>query len=225
MSLPLTKLGCLWCFASILNVFLSCCALFSPYWIRGQIFNNTIVHLGLLRRCNYPVLLENQRLDIVLECGRYADLTALPSIWWRAGILLAVVSCAVALFVTFIIGLWCAIDNSVSRITARFIGALQAIGGIAQLGSLFCYGMGFDNGEVREACGDQSAPFRLGPKCVLFWAFYIAVASGLLGVASPVLSWWACDIEYAYLYRISTKKDHLLRPARTSLRAWAAASL
>ncbi|OQR71744.1 hypothetical protein BIW11_10810, partial [Tropilaelaps mercedesae] len=62
------------------------------------------------------------------DCGRYAHLLAVPSPWWRLAVALAGTSCSLALLVFFIIVLCCAVENSVSRISARLVGALQVFG-------------------------------------------------------------------------------------------------
>ncbi|XP_022671078.1 lipoma HMGIC fusion partner-like 1 protein isoform X2 [Varroa jacobsoni] len=190
----------------------------APYTTMSTFISSICALIFFMHLCN--------TLDIIMDCGRYANFWAIPSPWWRLAVALAGTSCALALLVFFIIVLCCAVENSVSRISARLVGASQVFGGVIQLAALVCFAMGLNNLEAREACGESAAAFQTGPKCDLFWAFYVASLSSLLALTGLAMAWRACDIEYSYLYRISTK--NLLRSTplcRMSLGAWAAESL
>ncbi|VDL92541.1 unnamed protein product [Schistocephalus solidus] len=85
-------------------------------WLRQHA---CISHLGLFRRCGYPVYTNNfygqagdeRRENYKVEgaitwragCGYYPSLGAMPHKTWQAGVIILVLACAVLLFLTFFI--------------------------------------------------------------------------------------------------------------------------
>lgn len=54
-----------------------------PYWIQGSYHQVIDVSFGSFRRCNYPQLDENGRIQIIPKCGRYKTFADIPSLSWK----------------------------------------------------------------------------------------------------------------------------------------------
>ena len=105
----------------------------------------TVMYAGVWRRCNYPVLVTNdshQHLNnhhlhlpqspsvhIVLECGRYASFSDIPSIWWK--ISTVIMACGTILLFAVIIFLLMAscCSHVIRKTSAQTVGCLQLIAG------------------------------------------------------------------------------------------------
>ncbi|XP_022704698.1 lipoma HMGIC fusion partner-like isoform X5 [Varroa jacobsoni] len=181
----LTNIGVLWAILSLSSAVLSGVGFYLPFWIQGEIFNRTTVYFGSFRRCNYPRLLENGRLEIVLECGRYASFSSIPSAAWRAASVLIGIAASLALLVAFIALIGCFTADAVNSFLAKTLGFIQLVAGLFVAAGLGLYPLGYGNPQVKEACGDISEPFHLGPKCKYSWSLY------MLSVAT--LSLWLCS--------------------------------
>ncbi|XP_022704697.1 lipoma HMGIC fusion partner-like 1 protein isoform X4 [Varroa jacobsoni] len=127
----LTNIGVLWAILSLSSAVLSGVGFYLPFWIQGEIFNRTTVYFGSFRRCNYPRLLENGRLEIVLECGRYASFSSIPSAAWRAASVLIGIAASLALLVAFIALIGCFTADAVNSFLAKTLGFIQLVAGLS----------------------------------------------------------------------------------------------
>ena len=62
--------GVLWLIFSMLGAFAACCGFFFPYWLKGSYQGATPVYMGTFRRCNFPRLDSQGKIELVMECGR-----------------------------------------------------------------------------------------------------------------------------------------------------------
>ncbi|XP_022662730.1 lipoma HMGIC fusion partner-like isoform X2 [Varroa destructor] len=139
-----------------------------------------------LRKCPSAIPLSYfARLEIVLECGRYASFSSIPSAAWRAASVLIGIAASLALLVAFIALIGCFTADAVNSFLAKTLGFIQLVAGLFVAAGLGLYPLGYGNPQVKEACGDISEPFHLGPKCKYSWSLY------MLSVAT--LSLWLCS--------------------------------
>ncbi|XP_072483090.1 LHFPL tetraspan subfamily member 1 protein isoform X2 [Notamacropus eugenii] len=142
MKGSLTPVGILWAVLSLLTAVASTTSYFLPYWLFGFQLGKP-VSFSMFRRCNYPVRGEGRSLVMVEECGRYANFYAIPSLAWQMCTVVMGTGCALLLLVALGAILGCCMDELISRIMGRCMGAAQFVGGTCQLGwAYYCAGGG-----------------------------------------------------------------------------------
>lgn len=128
MRSSLTLLGTLWAFLSLVTAVASSTSYFLPYWLFGSQLGKP-VSFSTFRRCNYPVRGEGQSLIMVEECGRYASFSAIPSLAWQMCTVVTGAGCALLLLVALAAVLGCCMEELISRMMGRCMGAAQFVGG------------------------------------------------------------------------------------------------
>lgn len=97
-----TCLLLLWSFLTAISASICCVGCFLPFWLTGQVSlpssdpqsGSRPSHLGLFRRCGYPVYNRFDVIDWTSGCGYYPSLGAIPHWSWRvAVVLLGLASC------------------------------------------------------------------------------------------------------------------------------------
>ena len=83
MGCKLTAVGIIWTSLSLAAAILNCSGYYIPYWLIGSYHNAIDVSFGSFRRCNYPRLTDEGKVEIVIECGRYRTFGDIPSLSWQ----------------------------------------------------------------------------------------------------------------------------------------------
>ncbi|XP_047298038.1 LHFPL tetraspan subfamily member 1 protein isoform X2 [Homo sapiens] len=142
MRSSLTMVGTLWAFLSLVTAVTSSTSYFLPYWLFGSQMGKP-VSFSTFRRCNYPVRGEGHSLIMVEECGRYASFNAIPSLAWQMCTVVTGAGCALLLLVALAAVLGCCMEELISRMMGRCMGAAQFVGGTCRLGwAYYCAGGG-----------------------------------------------------------------------------------
>ncbi|CAI9593252.1 unnamed protein product [Staurois parvus] len=188
MSSSLTVLGTLWALLSFLSAATSCTSFFMPYWLYGFQMGKP-VSFSTFRRCTYPVQMDEKNTVMLEECGRYASFGAIPSLSWQICTLVIGIGCALLLLVSIASVLGCCLGDLISRMTGRFYGAIQFIGGLLISSGCALYPLGWNSPEIQQACGNTSSQFQLGT-CKLGWAYYCT--GGGAAVAMLICTWLSC---------------------------------
>ncbi|XP_021788232.1 LHFPL tetraspan subfamily member 1 protein isoform X2 [Papio anubis] len=129
MRSSLTMVGTLWAFLSLVTAVTSSTSYFLPYWLFGSQLGKP-VSFSTFRRCNYPVRGEGHSLIMVEECGRYASFNAIPSLAWQMCTVVTGAGCALLLLVALAAVLGCCMEELISRMMGRCMGAAQFVGGV-----------------------------------------------------------------------------------------------
>ncbi|XP_077337139.1 LHFPL tetraspan subfamily member 1 protein [Lithobates pipiens] len=188
MANSLTVLGTLWALLSFLSAATSCTSFFMPYWLYGFQMGKP-VSFSTFRRCTYPIQTDKRNMVMLEECGRYASFSSIPSLSWQICTLVTGIGCALLLVVSIASVLGCCIGDLISRMTGRFYGAIQFIGGLLISSGCALYPLGWNSPEIRQACGNASSQFQLG-SCKLGWAYYCT--GGGAAVAMLICTWLSC---------------------------------
>ena len=137
MSHNLTTTGFFWVSLSIISALLACTGFFLPYWVQGKIYNS-IVYLGVFRRCNFLIKGEDGLSYLEQTCGRYASFQDIPSEAWKASTVMIGIGCGFLLLVALTSMLACCLKDIVTKSSARIGGALQFLSGECAL--FTCHG-------------------------------------------------------------------------------------
>ena len=86
----------------------------------------------------------------------------IPSFWWQASTVLTGVASAFSLLMGVICLGGCCTTYVIYAESARIIGAIQLICAIILFLGIAIYPVGWENREVREACGNFSGIYKLG---------------------------------------------------------------
>lgn len=144
MRSSLTLVGILWAFLSLVTAMASSTSYFLPYWLFGSQLGKP-VSFSTFRRCNYPVLGKGRSLIMVEECGRYASFSAIPSLAWQMCTVVTGAGCVLLLLVALAAVLGCCMEELISRMMGRCMGAAQFVGGktvLAKTGLAEIWGVG-----------------------------------------------------------------------------------
>ncbi|XP_070222152.1 LHFPL tetraspan subfamily member 1 protein isoform X2 [Bos mutus] len=163
MRSSLTLVGTLWAFLSLVTAVASSTSYFLPYWLFGSQLGKP-VSFSTFRRCNYPVRGEGQSLIMVEECGRYASFSAIPSLAWQMCTVVTGAGCALLLLVALAAVLGCCMEELISRMMGRCMGAAQFVGGLLISSGCALYPLGWNSPEIMQTCGNVSNQFQLGNK-------------------------------------------------------------
>ncbi|XP_053547892.1 LHFPL tetraspan subfamily member 1 protein [Bombina bombina] len=188
MASSLTVSGALWALLSFLSAAVSCTSFFMPYWLFGTQMGKP-VSFSTFRRCTYPAHTEERSVVMVEQCGRYANFTAIPSLSWQICTVVTGTGCALLLLVSLTAVLGCCIEDLISRMTGRLLGAMQFVGGLLISSGCALYPLGWNSPEIQQACGNVSSQFQLGT-CKLGWAYYCT--GGGAAVAMLICTWLSC---------------------------------
>ncbi|XP_053329600.1 LHFPL tetraspan subfamily member 1 protein [Spea bombifrons] len=188
MANSLTFVGTLWALLSFLSAAISCTSFFMPYWLFGSQMGKP-VSFSTFRRCTYPAHTEEKSVVMVEECGRYASFSAIPSLSWQICTLVTGIGCALLLLVSMAAVLGCCIGDLITRMSGRFQGAMQFVGGLLISSGCALYPLGWNSLEIQQACGNVSSQFQLGT-CKLGWAYYCT--GGGAAVAMLICTWLSC---------------------------------
>uniref|UniRef100_A0A8C0SR22 LHFPL tetraspan subfamily member 1 n=1 Tax=Canis lupus familiaris TaxID=9615 RepID=A0A8C0SR22_CANLF len=160
MRSSLTLVGTLWAFLSLVTAVASSTSYFLPYWLFGSQLGKP-VSFSTFRRCNYPVRGEGHSLIMVEECGRYASFSAIPSLAWQMCTVVTGAGCALLLLVALAAVLGCCMEELISRMMGRCMGAAQFVGGLLISSGCALYPLGWNSPEIMQTCGNVSNQFRL----------------------------------------------------------------
>ncbi|KAB0372429.1 hypothetical protein FD755_016221 [Muntiacus reevesi] len=170
MRSSLTLVGTLWAFLSLVTAVTSSASYFLPYWLFGSQLGKP-VSFSTFRRCNYPVRGEGQSLIMVEECGRYASFSAIPSLAWQMCTVVTGAGCALLLLVALAAVLGCCMEELISRMMGRCMGAAQFMGGLLISSGCALYPLGWNSPEIMQTCGNVSNQFQLVKHWELLLAF------------------------------------------------------
>lgn len=142
---------------------------------------NVTVHLGVFRRCNYLAKRTYQVHSFYLreECGRYKSFDDIPSTAWQGSTIMLGMACGILVLISLISILAICFKDIITKQTARVCGFFQAIAAFFLVTSCVIFPFGWDNVEVRQACGANANNYRLG-NCTLGWAAFLT-AVGTFG--------------------------------------------
>lgn len=153
MRMTMSCVGYIWTLLSFLSMGLACVGFYLPFWLEGHMRDWAWAHgmtrgvtrdwslshegtqtgtrsfLGVFRRCNYPRLVAEGQIEIVMECGRYAEFWDIPSLWWKVTTVIIGVGCGLSLLVSFTSILSICIEDVISKTIAKVGGLLQFIAG------------------------------------------------------------------------------------------------
>ncbi|KAL2092086.1 hypothetical protein ACEWY4_011884 [Coilia grayii] len=178
----------LWTLLSIVVAFAELIAFMGPDWLvsppSGPISTNGSFRLssrphrptlGLYARCRK---VPNHHRDV--QCGPYAaDFGEIASGFWQA----TVIFLAVAILILSVVALFAVFSMCFQSIMRKSIfnvcGLLQGIAGLFLIMGLMLYPAGWGCEKVRQYCGPDSSPYRVGD-CSLGWAFYAAIGGTVL---------------------------------------------
>lgn len=209
LASSLTATGVFWACISLAAALLSCAGFYLPYWIKGTLSDGTEVSFGSFRRCNYPRLTAEGKLEMVHECGRYTSFPDIPSVSWQVTTVTVGIGAAISLLVAFTALSACCLADVVTKTTARILGLIQLIAALLMATGCCIYPNGWTSREVKEVCGPESDAYRLGD-CSLSWSVYL-LCSGVGGLLlCVVLSLKASRVK-PHSYRIWQPRAHLRR--------------
>uniref|UniRef100_A0A914EF79 Uncharacterized protein n=1 Tax=Acrobeloides nanus TaxID=290746 RepID=A0A914EF79_9BILA len=176
----LSVLGYWWVCLSILATSCVVVGFYIPHWIIGAINLNgrkNSVYFGSFRRCNYPIFdqtIKHFRMEFL--CGRYSSFSDIPSIYWQIASISIGCGCVLAVVVVFMLIPSCCIKHIVSKNSSILFGLIQVVAAVGISSGCVIYPLGWDNPEIRDACGTYSGRYLLG-ECQLGWA-YISMLTG-----------------------------------------------
>ncbi|XP_067405817.1 LHFPL tetraspan subfamily member 1 protein [Emydura macquarii macquarii] len=188
MGSSLTLAGALWAFLSFITAVASSASYFMPYWLLGSQLGKP-VSFSTFRRCTYPARTEERKLVMVEECGKYASFGAIPSLSWQICTVVTGIGSALLLLVALAAVLGCCVEELISRMMGRFMGAAQFVGGLLISSGCALYPLGWNSPEIQQTCGNASNQFQLGT-CRLGWAYYCM--GGGAAAAMLICSWLSC---------------------------------
>lgn len=176
----LTTVGLVWSMLSFIVAIVCSTGFYLPYWLQGQIMNVT-VHLGVFRRCNYFAKNKNAVNSFYLHegCGRYKSFDDIPSTAWQGSTILLGMACGILVLISLISLLAICFKDIITKQTARVCGFFQALAAFFLIIACVIFPFGWDNIEVRQACGDVADKYRFGD-CKFGWAAFL-VATGAVG--------------------------------------------
>lgn len=151
--------GRLWAIITLLAAVSSGISLLAPYWLLGTLTvdgRTVSTSFGVFRRCNYPAMRVTVEVTpeadydyltaskdedagrrgggrdgvmLVRQCGHYARLAVVPSIWWRMASITMAAGCLVASVIGVVLVIGCCLDDVLSPLTCRLIGLVQFVAG------------------------------------------------------------------------------------------------
>lgn len=160
-----------------------CSGYWLPYWIRGSFHQVIDVSFGAFRRCNYPALDDNGRIQIVPKCGRYVTFDDIPAFSWKLTTILVGIGAASSVLVSFILLFACCMPHSLRSSNGRKLVFLQFSSFMLILTGCALYPLGWANQEMRDVCG--SMPYELGT-CELSLSAYL-LGVGLIALLVCIL--------------------------------------
>ncbi|KAI6190970.1 Lipoma HMGIC fusion partner-like protein [Aphelenchoides bicaudatus] len=176
----LSLIGYWWICLSFLSTGCLLIGFYVPHWIVGSISLNGRRHtayFGGFRRCNYPIFDEGvQHFRMSDVCGIYQSFQDIPSIWWQLGSISIGCGCFLALVLELILLPACCLQGIVTKSSSVLIGLFQVVAALGVTLGCILFALGWDNNEVKDACGPHVGKFVLGD-CHLGWA-YVCMLSG-----------------------------------------------
>ncbi|GFW01524.1 LHFPL tetraspan subfamily member 6 protein [Trichonephila clavipes] len=125
----LTITGVIWACLSLISAILNAAGFYMPYWMKGTLSDGTDVSFASFRRCNYPRLTPEGKLEMIHECGRYTSFLDIPSTSWQVTTVTVGLGAAVSLLVAFTALSACCLADVITKTTARILGLIQLIAG------------------------------------------------------------------------------------------------
>ncbi|GMT05363.1 hypothetical protein PENTCL1PPCAC_27537, partial [Pristionchus entomophagus] len=190
-SSGLTFIGVLWMVVSAVATALLAGGIIIPEWLIGTVSANgktVIAFFGAYKRCNYPIFdEESSMIALVEECGRYSSFFVVPSLYWQIAIVLVVFGTSLSLLLSFLIIPSLCTAHVITASSAIIVGFFQIVAAICVSTGLVVYPLGWDNAEVRGACGRDADRYDLG-NCRIGRAFLAMIAGVCLLVFSAILS-------------------------------------
>ncbi|XP_054167394.1 LHFPL tetraspan subfamily member 6 protein-like [Oppia nitens] len=194
MACKLTGAGIMWTSLSLAAAILNCAGYYVPHWIRGSYHNAIDVSFGSFRRCNYPRLTNDGRLEIVSECGRYRTFADIPSLSWQITTILMGIGVSISLLVAFTVLASCCLSDVITKRSAKTIGVIQLIAAILMVSAAVIYPYGWTSPEIRDACGGLSDVYKLGT-CELSWSSYMMFIGVVMLFICFILSFKASKVK------------------------------
>lgn len=176
-----------------------------PFWLQGIIHHDEgdfDTHLGVFRRCNYLIPLTDSVAKrpatiIVRECGRYTTFWDIPGVWWQTATVTIGVGCGLSILVAFSALLCCCVRDSMSKNLARMAGVTQLVSGILIAAGCISFAAGWNNIEIKTACGQSAHSFHHG-SCRISWAYFTTIGGGTALFISSGLSFFAAKRKGGY---------------------------
>ncbi|CAG5132068.1 unnamed protein product [Candidula unifasciata] len=188
--MSVTCIGKLWALTSFVASVACAVGYYFPYWLEGFYVtdNGELVpmYFGVFRRCAYPRLGADGRVEIVNECGIYSSFTDIPSLYWQISTVTVGAGTCLALLLSLTSLVCLCVRDIITVKVARTGGVLQLLAGLSVGAGVAIYPHGWDSTQVVQACGHRSSSYYPGD-CSLYWAFYTTAAgAGLTILCSTV---------------------------------------
>ncbi|XP_026684215.1 LHFPL tetraspan subfamily member 6 protein-like isoform X2 [Diaphorina citri] len=192
MAGDLTNVGILWALLSLVAAVLCCSGFYIPFWVQGQNPEGQQIHFNSFRRCGMPVtFVETPRVGD--RCFRYESFKDIPSGWWQLTTIFVGFGGTVAMIIAITAMSACCISYVVQKSTAKVAGGVQLFAALMISIGVAVYPLGWDNPEMKEACGGLSSPYKLG-SCDLSWSIWLLVAAILVLITCTFLSIFAAKV-------------------------------
>uniref|UniRef100_A0A914XKY0 Lipoma HMGIC fusion partner-like protein n=1 Tax=Plectus sambesii TaxID=2011161 RepID=A0A914XKY0_9BILA len=191
MGTGLTCVGYGWTLLSITAAACVSAGFYIPIWLVGTIShekNRLIAYFGSFRRCNYPTLdAATHKVVLIEQCARYSTFADIPSLFWQIATAAVATGACLAILIAFVAIPACCLKDIVSRTSALVMGIGQVLAAVCVGIGCILYPLGWDNKEVRDACGPHSGQYLLGT-CTVGWSFYLMVGGAVLLLLCASLS-------------------------------------
>ncbi|KAI5723620.1 hypothetical protein M8J76_008809 [Diaphorina citri] len=189
----LTNVGILWALLSLVAAVLCCSGFYIPFWVQGRL-DRYPAYFSSFRRCGFLKYDARRKLLLMDHgCGRYENFKDIPSGWWQLTTIFVGFGGTVAMIIAITAMSACCISYVVQKSTAKVAGGVQLFAALMISIGVAVYPLGWDNPEMKEACGGLSSPYKLG-SCDLSWSIWLLVAAILVLITCTFLSIFAAKV-------------------------------
>lgn len=189
--MSVTCTGKLWALTSFVASVACAVGYYFPYWLEGFYVADSgelvPMYFGVFRRCAYPRLTADARVEIVNECGIYSTFWDIPSLYWQISTVTVGVGACLALLLSLTALVSLCVRDIVTVKLARTGGILQLFAGLLVGSGVAIYPHGWSSTQVLQACGHRSDSYTLGD-CSLYWAFYSTAAGAGVTILCSTLT-------------------------------------
>uniref|UniRef100_A0A7E4V2T6 Lipoma HMGIC fusion partner-like protein n=1 Tax=Panagrellus redivivus TaxID=6233 RepID=A0A7E4V2T6_PANRE len=187
----LSAVGYYWVMLSIAASACIIVGFYMPYWIVGGIDiggDKHIVYFGSFRRCNYPVFDSKlSQFKIDERCARYATWDDIPSVYWQIATVTIAIGCVLTAILTLLMIPACCVKHVITKNSAILAGLMQAVAAIFVSAGCLVYPLGWENRQVKDACGELSGKYLLG-NCQIGWALICMLVGAALLLTCGAMS-------------------------------------
>ncbi|CAJ0917421.1 unnamed protein product, partial [Mesorhabditis belari] len=166
MASGLTCIGHFWTMLSLIATALIIGSVLSPEWLIGQVVvenRHMPAYFGIYKRCNYPIFDKQARkVLLIAECGIYESFAAMPSLYWQLSAVASFAGAALSLMLVFLLLPSMCLRDVITHGTAPIVGFFQIVAAILLSIAGVLYPFGWDNRQVRDACGEKADRFNPG---------------------------------------------------------------